>query len=234
MQRVKTQNRYLLSILIYLVFISPVFVWGPIMAQISDPDPKRFSEEIEAFMLWDSKNSFNENAILFVGSSSIRLWSTAFYFPEFLVINRGFGGSHISDVNHYYEQIVKKYKPARIVFYAGDNDIADGKSPQQVLKDFKHFAGRVEQDFPNTRVYYLPIKPSISRWQFWPLMSETNTMIQQLIQKKANFTYVDTATPMLNAAGEPNPDLFVKDILHLNTRGYQLWSKILLPFLEKN
>lgn len=228
----KNQNRNF-HYLFFLIFFLPICFQDLIQAQIADPDPKRFKEEIEAFILWDAKNSVNENAILFLGSSSIRLWSTASYFPEFYVINRGFGGSHISDVTHYYEQIVKKYKPAKIIFYAGDNDIADGKSAQQVLEDFQVFTARVARDLPKTRVYYLPIKPSISRWQFWPLMSEANTMINQFIQQKPFLTYVDTATPILNAAGEPNSDLFVKDGLHLSVKGYQLWSKILLPFLEE-
>jgi len=228
----KIQSGYIRTSFILLIFIATLFLQNQFMAQVLDPDPERFSGEIEAFVQWDAKNSYTENAILFVGSSSIRLWPTASYFPEWCVINRGFGGSHISDVNHYYEQIVKKYKPARIIFYAGDNDIADGKSPQQVLEDFQVFAARVEQDFPETLVYYLPIKPSISRWKFWPLMSEANDMINQYIQQKLHLTYVDTVTPMLNVDGEPDPPLFVEDGLHLNAKGYQLWSGILLQQLE--
>jgi lysophospholipase L1-like esterase len=221
---------FLLRVILILILI----LCCNFRAQIPDPDPERFSKEIEQFIQWDMKNSYIENTILFVGSSSIRLWPTALYFPNLYVINRGFGGSHISDVNYYYEQVVKKYKPSKIIFYAGDNDIAAGKSPDQVLEDFQNFTEKVEMDFPETLVFYLFIKPSSSRWQFWPHMLAANLKIKQFSEGNPNFFYIDTASPMLNDTGEPNPDLFQDDNLHLNDQGYQLWSKILLPYLEAN
>ncbi|MBN2030774.1 hypothetical protein JW824_11075 [bacterium] len=203
-----------------------------LIAQAEDPDPERFSEEIDAFIQWDLKNSFPEHAVLFVGSSSIRLWPTAVSFPELDVINRGFGGSHISDVNHYYEQIVRKYKPSEIIFYAGDNDIAAEKSPDQVFEDFQYFVERVEMDMPETCVFYLPIKPSLSRWHLWSEMQETNLRIKQYTEEKPQLFYVDTALPMLDQRGEPNPELFLDDGLHLNDQGYQMWNKVLSFYLN--
>ncbi len=231
-KQIRSYRYHLLSLRLMLILV--LFSCGNFTAQIPDPDPERFSKEIEQFIQWDMKNSYIENAILFVGSSSIRLWPTALYFPNLYVINRGFGGSHISDVNYYYEQVVKKYKPSKIIFYAGDNDIAAGKSPDQVLEDFQNFTEKVERDFPETLVFYLFIKPSSSRWQFWPLMSVANLKIKQFLEGKSNCFYIDTASPMLNDAGEPNPDLFRDDDLHLNDQGYQLWNKVLLPYLEAN
>jgi lysophospholipase L1-like esterase len=225
--------RYL-PFFLFLILISFLSLSFNLIAQTTDPDSQRFGKEIETFLQWDKKNSFNKNEILFVGSSSIRFWPSASSFPNLYIINRGFGGAHISDVNHYYERIVKKYKPAKIIFYAGDNDIAAGKTPDQVLKDYKHFIGKVEQDFPQTHVFYIPIKPSLKRWQLWPQMLTANLKVKQFIEAKPNLFYIDTASPMLNENGEPNPDLFLDDGLHLNEQGYQLWDKVLAPFFETN
>lgn len=194
---------------------------------------ERFNDEINTFIQWDKKNSFPQDAILFVGSSTIKFWNTALSFPNLQVINRGFGGSQISDVNYYYEQIVGKYKPAKIVFYAGENDIAAGKSAGQVLVNYEKFIEKVEQDFPEAQVFYLPIKPSLSRWQLWSEMSAANAKIKEFVETKPNLFYVDTASAMLNKKLEPNPSLFIDDGLHMNDKGYQLWKYILSSYIDE-
>ncbi len=146
-----------------------------------NPDPARFTADIAAFEAWDRQNSAPKDAVLFVGSSSIRMWQTAECFPGIPVINRGFGGSHASDVNHFAKRIVLKYAPRAIVFYAGDNDLADGKSPEQVAGDFARFVEIVESKLPDTRIIYLPVKPSLARWQLWPEMQATNALVKKLI-----------------------------------------------------
>ena len=193
----------------------------------ANPDPARFAAEIAAFEAWDRQNAFPRDGILFVGSSSIRMWPTARSFPDLPVINRGFGGSHVSDVNHYVEQVVLKYRPRVVVFYAGDNDIADGKPPEQVLGDFENFVATVHRQLPDTQILYLPIKPSLLRWEKWPQMRATNVLIQQFIEKNDQLAYVDTATPMLGPDGRPRKELLLDDGLHLNAAGYRLWSGIL-------
>jgi lysophospholipase L1-like esterase len=165
--------------------------------------------------------------VLFVGSSSIRMWQTAECFPGLTVINRGFGGSHTSDVNHFAPRIVLKYAPRTIVFYAGDNDLADGKSPEQVAGDFEQFVDLVHAKLPDTEIIYLPVKPSLARWQLWPRMQKTNSLVQQFIDGSQRLTYIDTATPMLGADGRPRPELFLEDGLHMNAQGYQIWSDLL-------
>lgn len=193
----------------------------------ADPDPARFASEIQAFEAWDSQNAFPHDAILFVGSSSFRMWPTAESFPDLPVINRGFGGAHISDVNHYVDRVVLKYRPRVVVYYAGDNDVADGKTPERVLTDFKQFVATVHQQLPDTRIIYLPIKPSLSRWGKWPQMREANALVERLAKNDERLTYVDTATPMLGPEGRPRSELFLSDGLHMNAAGYQLWSGIL-------
>lgn len=202
-------------------------------AQVADPDPGRFSEEIRTFTQWDTKNSFPDNSILFVGSSSIRFWQTATRFPELTVINRGFGGSHISDVLHYLGETTLKYAPNAIVFYAGDNDIAGKKTPERVLRDYQQFVERVQTALPDTPIIFIAIKPSLSRWGMWPAMQDANALIEAFSKDSPSLHYADIATPMLGSTGEPKPELFVSDGLHLSTTGYDLWTQILKPLIER-
>jgi lysophospholipase L1-like esterase len=170
---------------------------------------------------------------VFVGSSSIRLWPTAHDFPGLPVINRGFGGSTIADVNRFAERIVFKYNPSVIVFYSGDNDIAGGQSPEKVFTDFAKFVESARENLGDTPIIYLPIKPSIARWKLWPQMQLVNRRVQDLAKSDKNLHYVDTATPMLGADGRPRPELFRDDSLHLNERGYAVWNEIVRPQLAR-
>jgi lysophospholipase L1-like esterase len=197
-----------------------------------DPDPTRFKEEIDYFQRYDTKNSFPADAVLFVGSSSIRNWKTAEYFPDLPVINRGFGGSHISDVIFYSEPLVLNYKPKVLVFYAGDNDVADKKSAKQVVDDYKKFVRLVKNELPDIKILYLPIKPSLDRWSIWGEMKKTNDLIALLSENDESLYYIDVATPMLNEKSLPDSSLFVDDGLHLNAKGYDLWTENLMPVLK--
>jgi lysophospholipase L1-like esterase len=201
-------------------------------AKSAESDTHRFAKEIDAFMDWDAKNAVPRDCILFVGSSSIRLWQTADAFPGLPVVNRGFGGSTIADVNFYSERIVAKYKPRMIVFYAGDNDIAGGKSPDAVFDDFKQFADFVHGRLKSSRLIYLSIKPSPLRWKFWPKAKEVNGRVKQLADESEQLEYVDLATPLLADDGEPNPNYYRPDRLHLNADGYKVWNKVLAPVLR--
>ncbi len=213
-----------------LAVVASVFVG----AQAADPDPTRFAGDIDAFRQWDSKNTVPADGILFVGSSTIRLWPTAERFPGLSVINRGFGGSQISDVNHYFDDVVGKYRPATIVFYAGDNDINDGKTPQRVAADVRAFVSRAREMRADVRFFYLPIKPSPARWEKWPLMREANDLVRADIDADTRsrggqpvLFYADVATPMLTADGQTQSHLYVADGLHLSTAGYDLWTQVL-------
>jgi len=197
------------------------------------PNPARFRGEIAEFQQWDSKNSFPADAVLFVGSSSIKMWPTRMSFPDLPVINRGFGGSHISDINFYFKQVVLPYKPKVIVFYAGDNDIAAGKNAQQVLEDFKRFVNLVKEQLPRTQIIFISIKPSNSRWNFQPVMQQANDLIRGFCENDNRLVFVDAGSVLLNADGKPNDGYFLEDKLHLNERGYQLWTQALRPAIER-
>ena len=201
-------------------------------AQSADPDPKRFQKEIEKFSEWDSKNAFPKDAVLFVGSSSIRMWKTALAFPKTPVINRGFGGSELSDVNFYYKQLVEQYAPKVIYLYEGDNDIANGKSAEQVLADYKELVRTVRSTLPQTTLAFISIKPSASRWEKWPIMSQANDLIKSFTKTDPKLRYVDLATPLFDRRGALRQDIFISDGLHLNDNGYRLWRAALLPSIE--
>jgi lysophospholipase L1-like esterase len=197
------------------------------------PDPNRFASEISAFEQWDNKNSFPADAVLFVGSSSIRMWQTRASFPDLPVINRGFGGSHISDINFYFKRVVSPYKPKLIVFYAGDNDITSGKNAQQVLEDFRRFVEMVAERLPRTPIIFISIKPSESRWNFWPVTKQANEMIRLFCEKNSRLTFVDAGSVLLNADGKVNNEFFLSDKLHMNEKGYRKWTQILQPVIER-
>lgn len=200
--------------------------------EAKNPDPQRFKDEINSFKMWDAKNSFPQHAILFVGSSSIRFWESHDAFPDLPIINRGFGGSEISDVRYYYDQVIGKYDPSVIVFYAGDNDIADHKTVEQVFGDYTNLTTRILHDFPKVKFIYIPIKPSSSRWELWSKMKEVNRQVEAYNKQNEHLYYLDTATPLLGANGRPNDSLFRTDHLHLNPSGYAIWNAKLRPELE--
>jgi len=207
-------------------------VSAPLGAQAVDPDPERFAAEIEAFQAWDAKNAFPAAPVVLVGSSSIRLWNSGECFPDLPVVNRGFGGAHISDVNHYIEQTVLKYRPSIVVFYAGDNDITDGKTGGQVLEDYQEFVASVLSASAAVQIVFIPIKPSLARWSAWPRMMEANEMIRVFSEGLDPLHFIDVATPMLGEDGMPRPELFVEDGLHMTEVGYDGWSSRLGPFLD--
>ena len=227
---------FVINIVQKFIFIF-LFLFQIVSGQ-NDPNPLRFMNNpisdqvsIDLFELWDKKNSHEFNGIVFVGSSSIRKWHTSKYFTEFPIINRGFGGSQISDVNYFIKETVLKYNPKVVVLYAGDNDINYGKNPKNVLEDFIYFSEIIHSNLPKTKIIFISIKPSPSRWGLWNVMKQTNFLIHDYIKKKSYLYYVDTATPMLNLKGYPDRVFFVSDSLHLSEKGYDLWSKILEPIL---
>lgn len=231
----KTHNwwQFLVTVLLFL-FLPLSLCCLSAATEIDDPDPLRFQKEIKRFAWQDAKNSYPEQAVLFIGSSSIYTWKTAQDFPTLPVINRGFGGAQISDLNYYYDVVVRRYKPARIIFYCGDNDVAAGKNMTQILADFKTFISRLKKDLPYTNLLFLAIKPSPLRWQLWDKMSQTNHAVKDYCKSSEFCTFLDTATPLLNTKGLPDKNLFVEDGLHLNSTGYNIWKNLLTPCLVKD
>jgi len=195
--------------------------------------PERWEPQIQAFEEQDLKNLPPQDAVVFVGSSSIRGWDLKRHFPELTALNRGFGGSQIPDSTYYADRIVIPYKPNRIVLYAGDNDIAAGRSPEQVASDFGLFVEKIHGALPEARIVFIAIKPSISRWALVEKMRAANEMIRTKCAEVGRLDYVDIDAPMIGGDGKPRAELFKEDGLHLNEAGYTLWTEILTPYLAE-
>jgi len=194
----------------------------------------KWEKTISAFEAQDREAMPKPGVIVFVGSSSIRGWrSLAEDFAPLAVVNRGFGGSQIEDAVRYAERIVIPYKPSRVVIYSGDNDIWAGKTPETVAADFGEFVTKVRPALPAVPVYFIAIKPSISRWSVWPEMKKANELVKKFAAKTPGVEYIDIVNPMLGAEGRPRPELFAEDGLHLNEAGYELWTSVVSPFLTE-
>lgn len=201
--------------------------------QAETTKPNLWEEAIAQFEQQDREQFPPGNAILFVGSSSIKMWKTlAEDFAPLTVINRGFGGSRIEDSIHFADRIIIPYRPSAIVLYAGDNDIAAGKTPETVFRDFRRFTEVVRAGLPQTPVLFLSIKPSPSRWTMWRDMKKANGLIEQYSRSREGIEFIDVSTPMLDENGVVRPELFLDDKLHINADGYRLWTTIIRPRLD--
>lgn len=195
--------------------------------------PERWAGEIDALTAADTTNPPPAGGVVFVGSSSIRLWKTlAEDFPGIATINRGFGGSELADSVFYLDRIVLPYKPRLVVLFAGTNDIWSGKAAGAVAADFRAFRTRLHAALPETKLIYLSINPAPSRARVHDAMHEANALIEADCATDPRCTFVDVATPMLDASGGTRPELFVEDQLHLNADGYAIWKRVLAPYLK--
>lgn len=201
-----------------------------IPAQVSSPE---WGQDMRRFARIDAATPPPKHAVLFVGSSSIRFWDTlAGDFPDWPTINRGFGGSQVRDATWYADRIVIPYRPRAIVFYAGDNDLVTGRTPEQVRDDVHAFVARVRGALPRVPIFWLSIKPSPSRQTLLPQMRQANALVRADLKHFSDTHYVDVATPMLDADGQPDPALFREDMLHMKPAGYALWTQALAPALH--
>lgn len=221
--RSSSQNLWKLACASLCLAATPLFAADP----PPDSDPARWDKEIAAFHEAAKTNPPAPGGWLFTGSSSVRLWKTlADDFPELKPVNRGFGGSHTSDLAALAGQVISPCAPSNIVIYEGDNDIASNKAPERVANDFKQLAAIIHAEFPDARVHYLAIKASPSRWKLETQIRRANQLVADYCRQTPGLVYIDTFTPLLNASGEPDPKWFVDDLLHLNPDGYRLWTSV--------
>lgn len=194
----------------------------------------KWQAEIRAFAKQDAEKAPPEAPIVFTGSSSIRLWKTlAEDFPGFPVLNRGFGGSEVFDSYNYAHLTVIQYKPKQVIMYAGGNDIANGKTPQRVCADFKAFVAKVHAALPECQICYISNAPNPKRWSMIQDMREASRLIAAYIQTDKRLKFINTHDAMLGADGLPKPDIYQLDLLHMNPKGYAIWTEIVKPFLMK-
>ena len=194
--------------------------------------PSPYEADILAFETADRLEPPPHGGIVFVGSSSIRLWpNLPQAFPGHVVVNRGFGGSMLPDVVQFAPRIVVPLAPATVVIYAGDNDIGRGRMPSQVLADYRNLVHLLRRSLPDVRIVMVSIKPSPSRWALVDRMREANALLAQEVARDPRARFVDVFTPMLGADGLPRPELYVADALHMTPAGYALWQQRIAPAL---
>ena len=196
-----------------------------------------FYNEIQQFKKLDSASFPPRNAILFVGSSSFQKWhDVQSYFPAETIINRGFGGSELTDVIRYVNDIIIPYHPRQIVIYAGENDLAysDSISPKIVLSRFETLFTSIRSSLPEVPIIYISIKPSPSRQNLMPKMEEANKLIRNFLLQKKNAIFIDVYHKMIDNSGKPLPGIYVEDNLHMNAKGYAIWQKAIEPYLLKD
>jgi lysophospholipase L1-like esterase len=213
----------------FVVFVGALFVFA---IAAKEDNANRFEGEIEKFENADRDNPPPEGGIVFVGSSSIRLWDLKKYFPDLPAINRGFGGSEAADALRYVERIVIKYKPRLIVYYEGDNDLKNKKTPEQILKEFEAFVNQVHDGLPETKILFLSVKPSPARWELYAQQHKTNELVKEFAAKDPLVEYVDVGSVLMSKDGKPDAAFFGSDGLHLNADGYQVWTEALKPKLQ--
>jgi lysophospholipase L1-like esterase len=196
-------------------------------------DPARLENEVRRFEEGDSVGLPPAGAIVCTGSSSMKGWHATIRedLAPLPVIPRGFGGSTMNDLLYYADRLVVVYRPRAVVVYEGDNDIGLGIPPEKVAATFKAFVEKVHAKLPETRIYVLSIKPSISRWDLWKNMQAANALIKAECDKDKLLTYVDVAASMLDQSGQPRKDLYQKDNLHLVRKGYEIWRDAVRPAL---
>jgi lysophospholipase L1-like esterase len=205
---------------------------GGITPPRSDPADTRWEETLNAFAAADRERPRAPGGVLFIGSSSIRLWNDLEQNFSGPVINRGFGGSRMSDCTRYLKRLVIPYRPRLVLVYAGENDLAGGKSPQDVLQSFTSFVEDIRKELPATRIAYISIKPSPARRALMAEIRETNRLILRYITDGPNLDFIDVFTPMLDADELPRAELFRADALHLNSAGYALWKQVIAPHVH--
>lgn len=193
-----------------------------------------FWQDIENFKKQDRETAPPKNAILLIGSSSFTKWKdVADYFPDKTIINRGFGGSRLTDLNFYANDLLN-YQPKQIIIYCGENDFADDDKLKAdvVVERFKTFYQKIRAKFPNIEVDYISIKYSPSRENLWPQMKQANKKIAAFMKKQSNAEFINITKVMQDADGKVRKDLFVEDMLHMTPEGYKLWTSVMKPYMK--
>ncbi|WP_417739403.1 GDSL-type esterase/lipase family protein [Rosistilla oblonga] len=207
-----------------IVVLATLFVVGGISVAEAQQKESRWEKTIAGFEAVDAKNPPEPGGIVFTGSSSVRMWDLKKSFPELQLVNRGFGGSEIADSTEFASRFLIPHKPRQIVLYAGDNDIAKGKDAAAVIEDFQQFVNTISTALPETKIAFLAIKPSISRWKLWPTMKAANDGIAAICEADPKLDFIDISPDMFGDDGKPDPALFAKDGLHMTPAGYERWT----------
>lgn len=218
------QNHWYCIVLLMISYLSAV-------AQ-EKTGPERFESDIASYEEYDKAHPFPEGAVLFVGSSSVKMWKTMDDdLSQVTAVNRGFGGSQFSDLLYYLDRIVTSYKPSKIFIYEGDNDISSGKKIKDILNDAMKVRQQIASKLPEVPVYFIAAKPSVARWKLQKKYEQFNSLLAVYASETARTGFVNVWQPALDENGEVRTDIFLEDNLHMNEKGYAIWTKAIQPFL---
>lgn len=198
----------------------------------SSSKPGPWAKAMARFEKLDAEQSPKPGGIVFVGSSSIRLWDLDKSFPDWNALNRGFGGSQLADSVRNIDLLVLKHRPRAVVVYAGDNDIWAGKTPAEVADDFRAFESAIHKNLPETKILYIAIKPSLARWSKAGVMGKANDLIAAICKKSSHCQYINIWDKMLGTDGRPRKELLRSDGLHLSPAGYAIWTNAIRAAID--
>ena len=218
-------NNSIFRFLFFAIFLNSLLFFG---------QEKPYWKEIQEFKKLDQQNGIPKKPILLVGSSSFTKWTDVKdYFPGKPIVNRAFGGSRLLDLNNYANELLDPYNPKQILIYCGENDVAmDNPTAEEVFGRFKTFFGKIRAKYPKVPVAYVSIKYSPSREQYWPIVKEVNQMIESYLKTQKRTDFIDITQVMNDANGKVRTDIFLEDMLHMKPEGYQLWTKVMAPYLK--
>ena len=202
--------------------------------QACSQNPLRFKKEVEGLVAQKKQSSQKRNPIVFTGSSSIRLWTDLEKrFADKVIVNTGFGGSHMSDLLYWADDLIISFSPSMIFIYEGDNDLAEGKSSAEILRDAANLLDLIHSKIgENTKVNFITPKPSILRWHLRGTYEAFIVELKNWASKQKNVSVVDIWSPMLDENGALDKTLFLDDDLHINSKGYDIWTEVIRPFVE--
>jgi len=196
-------------------------------------DPARFKTEIDSLSRLVIENPESKRVLLFTGSSSIRMWKDVQeYFPDYYAINTGFGGSHMSDLLFYLEDVVLQYHPGQVFIYEGDNDVGDGKKAARIRRDTRKVVMAINQSLPGSQICLISPKPSPARWELKTEYEKVNNSLSSYASKTGGVDFIDVWQVMLNPDGTPIKHVFLEDSLHMNKAGYDIWAEEIIKFVK--
>ena len=208
---------------------APLFLGVSLSAVLAQPKEAdraaKWEKDVAKIEKRQAENPPARGGIVFGGSSTVRLWDLDESFPDWKVTNSGFGGSEIRDVTRFADRLILKHEPRTVVLYAGDNDINSGRTPDQVLGDFRALVETIHKALPRTRVLFIAIKPSPARWAKYEAQTKANVLVKDFCAKDDRLGYIDVVAAMLDRDGKPREELYVKDRLHLSPAGYEILNE---------
>jgi lysophospholipase L1-like esterase len=217
------------------LFIVLAVIAAAARAENSAPphDFARWESAIAAFEAQDREQPPRDDEVMFIGSSTMRLWKTSDSFPDLAVVNRGFGGSEMIDSVHFAPRILGAHRPRVLLVYAGSNDLSKGTKPSAVAEHFEQFVAAVQASSPDTQIVYLSIKPSVKRWPIVHRVRAANALIESVCIDLPNVHFLNVHSAMLNSAGQPETAYLAADGLHLNDLGYQHLTALVRPTIDR-